>query len=239
MNDKLEIGITDKEKWNEKWNEIFKHYQNDKRHAYYINAFIKEGVNSVLEIGAGSVRDVECLNMINVNCFGIDYSKNAVDLAKELYPKFKNKFFEGDAFNMNMFADNQFDLSYHNGFWILFNNDNDIKKLLEEQIRVTKDMVIATVQNKNNDDFVKYFDKLSIKDPLYKIRFFSIDEMIKIMSPYFKKIEIIPVGKGKKYFEDEMINKGDLCRDKLYNYFNAVGLKHLQNSERLLCIGYK
>jgi hypothetical protein len=53
-----------------------------------------------------------------------------------------------------------------------------------------------------------------------------------------KSVKIIPVGKGKKYFEDEMINKGIVGREEIRLFFEENGLKNLNNSERLLCIGY-
>ena len=70
--------------WNKEWDLWFDHYQQDKRHAYYINAVLEDGVDSILEIAAGSFRDTNTLNMLGRNCHGIDFSQSAVSKAKEL-----------------------------------------------------------------------------------------------------------------------------------------------------------
>jgi hypothetical protein len=78
---------------------------------------------------------------------------------------------------------------------------------------------------------------MAIDDELYRIRFFEIEEMKELMGAHCKHVHIIPVGKGKKYFEDEIIYKGDALPESILHEFIQAGLKHLENSERLLCIG--
>ena len=236
--EKRNIGITNKKQWDDKWNGIFDHYQQDLRHSYYINAFLKQSDVKVLELGAGSFRDMANLNSLGVDCWGTDYSNTSVQLAKNQFEELQNKIFCSDAFKMQMIVDKEYDVTFHNGLWVLFNEDKDILKLAKEQARISKRIMIATVHNAHNQDFVDYFERLSKADELYKIRFFSIEEMTSILQTVCSKVEIVPVGKGKKYFEDMMISEGKFGREKLRSFFDEVGLKNLENSERLMCIGY-
>ena len=139
---------------------------------------------------------------------------------------------------MKMIKDKEYDVTFHNGLWVLFNDDNDILKLVKEQARISKRIIITTVHNAHNQEFIDYFKKLSKTDELYKIRFFSKEEMTNILLTVCDKVEIIPVGKGKKHFEDNMINEGKFSRIELKSFFDETGLNNLTNSERLLCIGH-
>lgn len=233
-----QIGITKQSEWDQKWKDIFYHYQQDLRHAYYINAVLESADRKVLEIGAGSFRDMALLNKLEVDCWGTDYSGTSVGLAKAHFSHLRSKIFQSDAFDMFEVADNEFDVSFHNGLWVLFNDDTDVLKLAKEQARISRNKIIATVHNGHNKKFVKYFHKLSQNDPLYKIRFYTMDEIQSLMLSVCSRVKIVPVGKGKKHFEDDMINRAIVGRLELSRYFEDVGLKCLENSERLLCIGY-
>ena len=235
---KINIGITEKKQWNDKWKNIFNHYQQDLRHSYYINAFLTQKDVKVLELGAGSFRDMANLNALGVDCWGTDFSNTTVQLAKNQFKELKKKIFCSDAFNMQMIENKEYDVTFHNGLWVLFNDNKDILKLVKEQARISKRIMISTVHNAHNHDFVNYFEKLSKTDELFKIRFFSKDEIKKILLTVCSKVEIIPVGKGKKHYEDKMINEGKCSRVELKSFFDETGLNNLENSERLLCIGY-
>lgn len=222
-------------KWNEKWKDIFNHYQHDLRHAYYIQAMLRKNETHILEIAAGSFRDMAALRRTGIDCEGMDFSTEAVNLAKKYFPEFAEKIHAMSAFSLP-FKDNYFDLSYHNGFWVLF-DDEKIKKLAEEQARISKYRIIATVHNAHNIQFLNYFKEKKETDPLYDIRFFEKDEISNLMSKVCKTVEIIPVGKGKKYHEDALISQGVEDPKILHNYLVSSGLQHLNTSERLLCIG--
>lgn len=221
--------------WDNEWMISFDHYQKDIRHAYYINAVLDE-YSKVLEIAAGSFRDVNKLNELGRNCWGLDFSGYAVENAKSIFPKYKNKIINGDAYDLP-FADKEFEVSYHNGFWGYF-NDEEIDRLLHEQVRVTNKLVIATVHNRHCQQFFDYFERKKIEDPLFNIRFFTKEEMINYLSAYCRKIKIIPVGKQKKYYEDDLINIG-LCDARyLKMSFDYHGENLIDCSERLMCIGF-
>ena len=236
MNSKIEIGIKTKEQWDQKWETIFDHYQQDLRHAYYIRAILNSNEKKIVELAAGSFRDTMALNTMNIDCYGTDYSSKTVSLAKKKFPVIADKLSEQNSFKIN-FLDKSFDLSFHNGFWVLFSNNEDILNLIQEQARITKYRIVATVHNAHNKSFVEYFHKLKENDPLYRIRFFEMDEIIELMKTATKNVKIIPVGKGKKYYEDYLINLGlddAKCIKKCFNYHK---LDLLNSSERLLCIG--
>lgn len=223
--------------WDETWARVFDHYQHDLRHAYYVNALLEEEDRSVLEIAAGSFRDMALLNRLGLYCAGMDHSAVSVEMARRQFPALAGQIFQGDAFRLEGVADAAYDVSYHNGFWILF-EDQAIQKLAAEQARVSRRKIIATVHNAHNPDFIDYFARMGETDPLYKIRFFEVDEMRALLAPVCRHVDIVPVGKGKKHLEDEMINRGMTSRAEMRAFFDQVGMTELRHSERLLCIGY-
>ncbi len=221
--------------WDDQWRGIFDHYQQDIRHAYYIRAILESRENNLLEIAAGSFRDMGALNRWGYTCVGIDYSSMSVLKAKEYFAGYADRIHRMNAFDIQ-FEDGTFDLSFHNGIWNYF-DDNQIKALLAEQARVTRYRVVATVHNKHNTQFVEYFNRLSQKDPLYNLRFFEVDEMVELMKMVCREVKVIPVGKGKKLYEDELINIGLGDASYLKRSFDYHGMNLLPVSERLMCIG--
>lgn len=134
------------------------------------------------------------------------------------------------------FPDNSFDFSYSNGVVGCFNND-DIKSIFKEQCRITRKRIAVTVHNRHNQQFWDYFQKKKQEDPLYAVRFFLIDEISDILKQFCTNITIIPVGKQKKYFEDDLINIGLSDPVFLKKSFDYHRLNLLDVSERLLCLG--
>ena len=221
--------------WDMKWKDIFEHYQQHLRHAHYIHAMLDARERHVLEIGAGSFRDMAELRRMGVDCEGIDFSRESVSLAKKQFPEFSDAIHQMSAFDMN-FSDEAFDVSYHNGVWVLF-DDAQIKSLAVEQARITRHRMIATVHNAHNRNFADYFDRMKVDDSLYDIRFFEIDEVSDLMRQVCSDVVVVPVGKGKKHHEDLLISNGITDPKILRTCFNVNGLKYLESSERLMCIG--
>lgn len=221
--------------WDKVWQKSFAHYQNDIRHAHYIRSQIKPHEKKLIEIAAGSFRDMAALRRLGVDCEGMDSSAESIDLAKNLHKEYAKKIHKMDAFELKI-PDKSFDLSFHNGFWGYF-SDEKIKKLAQEQARITNGRMIATVHNAHNKGFLEYFNKVKKNDPLYDIRFFSLEEMHALLSDTCTNIKIIPVGKAKRSHEDLLI-KCSLTHPKLLNwYLLRSKYKYLTSSERLLCIG--
>lgn len=221
--------------WDRKWVDIFAHYQNDIRHGHYIHALLHRDERHILEIAAGSFRDVAALNRWGRTGTGMDFSEEAVRLAKEQFPEYVSRFHQMSAFDMS-FSDKSFDVTYHNGFWILF-SDKEILALAKEQARVTRKRMIVTVHNGHNSQFVGYFDRMRQSDPLYDIRFFSVEEITHLMRTVCDDVQVIPVGKQKKRWEDWLIKNGCTHPLLLRPCLQWQGHALLDNSERLLCIG--
>lgn len=221
--------------WDRKWVDIFAHYQNDIRHGHYVHALLHRAEKEVLEIAAGSFRDVAALNRWGRLGTGMDFSEEAVRRAKEQFPEYAPRFHQMSAFDM-AFPDKSFDVSYHNGFWILF-SDKELLALAREQARITRKRMIVTVHNGHNRQFVEYFARMGQTDPLYDIRFFHKDEIAELMRTVCTDVQVIPVGKQKKRWEDWLIAKGldhPLVLRKCLQWQKQA---FLDNSERLLCIG--
>lgn len=221
--------------WDDEWERIFDRYQRDTRFAYYVYSILNAGERVILEIGAGSYRDMAKLNEWGLECHGLDFSDASVQKARIQFPEYKDLMFADDAFQMP-FSDKYFDVSYHNGFWGCF-SDDQIVHLGREQARVTRGRMIAAVHNAHNQEFVDYFKRLQIDDPLYRARFFTIDEIDSAMRRYCSDVAVIPVGKQKKYYEDYLINLGLGTRENLRKCFRYHKDELLKVSERLLCIG--
>lgn len=221
--------------WDKKWADIFDHYQNDLRHAYYIHALLEDDERHVLEIGAGSFRDMAELRRRGIDCEGMDFSPESVARARLQFPEMANAIHHMSAFDMP-FHDKAFDVTYHNGVWVLF-SDEQIKELSTEQARITRNRIIATVHNAHNKKFVEYFERKKAEDPLYDIRFFKMDEIAELMRESCHQVTIVPVGKGKQYHEDLLIKNGVTDPAILRACLTESGLNHLENSERLMCIG--
>ncbi|MBD2358450.1 class I SAM-dependent methyltransferase [Tolypothrix sp. FACHB-123] len=227
--------LSNKKYWNLEWEKIFDRYQNDPRFAYYLYAVLEDNEKKILELGAGSFRDMQKLNKWGLECYGIDFSDKSVEKAKKQFPEYSDLIIQSNAFDLP-FDDKYFDVSYHNGFWSCF-SDNDIKLLAYEQARVTKKRMIIAVHNAHNPAFIEYFNRLKVDDPLYSARFFTISEVTSMIETCCSEIQIIPVGKGKKFYEDYLINLGLGARDNLRKCFEYHKMDLLETSERLLCIG--
>ena len=92
--------FNDKDLRDLKWNKIFDHYQNDPRFAFYIYAVLKNNEKRVLEIGAGSFRDMAKLNQWGVECYGIDFSKTSIEKAKRRFTEYTKYIIKADSFEL-------------------------------------------------------------------------------------------------------------------------------------------
>ena len=221
--------------WDSKWTSIFDQYQRDLRHAYYIRSLLKKDEHKVLELGAGSFRDMAALRRMHIDCYGMDFSAESAARAKQAFPEHANRIKQMSAFEMS-YPDKFFDVSYHNGFWVLF-SDDQIDELAREQARVTRKRMMATVHNGHNRQFVEYFDRMKHTDPLYDIRFFQADELAALMGKVCDEVVVIPVGKGARRHEDWLIKMGITHPAIIRSYLKLSGQSLIESSERLLCIG--
>ncbi len=132
--------------------------------------------NSVLEIAGGSCRDSRYLADHGFQAVGSDFEQKTIEYLQDRFPASPLKLQREDAFHLS-FQDNVFDITFSNGFWILFDDNRDITSLIKEQARVTRKYMISFLHNGDNIKLKKTFQEKSEKDPLYNIRFFYKDEI--------------------------------------------------------------
>ncbi len=232
----LNKDLQDRLSWNSKWIYLFKQYQADLRHGYYIASLLKNQEWTVLEIGAGSFRDIALLGRLGYSIGGLDFSELSCEKVKMEFPEFSERFWCGDAFNTNL-NDNEYDVSYSNGFIGCF-DDLQIDLLLKEQVRITKKIIISTVHNAHNIRFREYFDNKTAVDSIYSLRFFTINEISNIFKKLDLNFVIYPVGKAYVAGEDLMIKDG-ASMPEIREYIISQNDHALEASERLMVVAHK
>jgi hypothetical protein len=137
---------------------------------------------SILEIAGGSCRDSRYLHASGHDAIGSDGDAETVALVRERLA--------GSGFPVRLedaaalsFPDRSFDVVFHNGLWVVFQADDQIRALLNEQLRVTRQFAVAIVHNALNRRLVRRFASLAENDPLYSIRFFEPDQIRELLQP--------------------------------------------------------
>jgi hypothetical protein len=130
----------------------------------------------VLEIAGGSCRDSRHLAEQGVAAIGSDFDRKTLEWLAQRFPASPLQLAREDASAMTL-ADGAVDLTFHNGFWVLFSDDDRVRALLREQARVTRRVVVAMVHNADNPRIVAAFAAKARTDPLYAIRFFRRAEL--------------------------------------------------------------
>lgn len=218
--------------WDGLWKEHFGAYQGDIRHAYYIAAVRRRREHRILEMAAGSFRDLNALNRWGLDCEGVDFSDESVAKARESFPDLADKIRKMDAGRLE-YPDRAFDLTFHNGLWVLF-DDAQISVLAAEQARVTRFRMIATVHNAHNHSFKEKFAEWGKDSPLYRIRFFQVEEIESLMRTVCSRVTVLPVTAPRM---DRLIYRrlGLMPFRVAYRLLGAR--QPLETSERLMCIG--
>jgi hypothetical protein len=157
MNNATPGGLQNNADWDGIWRQCFGEYQSDIRHAYYVAAVRRRSETRILEIAAGSFRDMAALNRWGWSCEGIDFSAECVDKARKAFPLLVDKIRSMDAKRLD-YGKGAWDLTYHNGLWGYF-DDTAILELAKEQARVTQGRMIATVHNAHNRAFKSMFEE--------------------------------------------------------------------------------
>ena len=147
----------------------------------------------VLEIAGGSCRDSRYLADQGVDATGSDFDQRTLDYLRQRFPHSPLVLSREDAAAMTL-PDRSVDLSMHNGFWVLFPDNDQVVALLREQVRVTRRVVVALVHNADNPRVVAAFARKAKVDPLYDIRFFHREELATLvqaagLSPRSVRIE--------------------------------------------------
>ena len=151
---------------------------------------------TVLEIAGGSCRDSRYLATKGFSSLGTDFDEKTI---KYLLSKPQPKNFQlkvEDGFNIS-FGDSSFDTTFSNGFWVCFNDNSKLEKLLLEQFRITKKYLVCLVHNAANNSLKNEFANKAEEDSLYNIRFFSKRELLDIVynsKINYKSIKIYKFG---------------------------------------------
>ena len=230
-----------KEFWSKSWKQHLEKYLNTTpRAGIFIKNYFRD-IKSILEIAGGSCRDSRYLAYNGYEVTGSDFDENTLNyLQKERFLNDKLKYSKEDAFSLS-FKENSFDLIFHNGFFVLF-NDEDISQMLKEQERVSRKYIVIFVHNIENIKLANDFAKKSKEDDLYDIRFFSKDEIKNIVKDSgikYKDIKILKFGgfvdafyrkKLKKTIPNIIYPFSSFLIPKLYQ------LQRWEKTERICCI---
>lgn len=113
-------------------------------YGHMINIFLRKMPNSVLDIGCGAGINLPLSKWFDfIDYTGIDYAEKTLEHSKKMYPNIH--FQVQDAFNLNL--ETKFDLAIISGVLILYKNESDRLKLLENAKNILKDdgLLIAIV----------------------------------------------------------------------------------------------
>jgi hypothetical protein len=231
-----------KEFWNESWIKHIEIYLNSTPRA---GIFIKEyfcNISSILEIAGGSCRDSRYLANSGFDVTGSDFDEKTLKyLQEERFPHDELKYSKEDAFSLT-FRTSSFELIFHNGFFILFDDNNQLNEMLKEQARVSKRYIIFFVHNSENKGLIKRFKIKSEEDELYKIRFFDKNEIVSIVKEShidYKSIRVMKFGGFFDTFYKKKFKK--IVPNILYPFRKKIIPKLYQfqrwkNTERVCCI---
>lgn len=201
--------FADKLFWSEAWARHIEEYLSaPPRCGYWLASLFPRNM-SVLEIAAGSFRDCRYLFTIGFDARGCDFDRKTIEYLHTKYPSSMPPLFCEDAFAFS-FDDKSFDLSFSNGFWVLFKENEKIISLLHEQARITRKFIISLVHNAENKPLVDSFQLQSIQDPLYDIRFFSRKELFNLISTsniHIKSITLCKFGGRVDIFLNKKIKR--------------------------------
>lgn len=220
--------------WTSSWKKHFEEYAHHAPlQAFYLSFILQLKELKLLEIAAGSFHDTACLNSWGGECLGIDSCPTVLAMARQQYPHLAGKISRMNAERLG-FRDKAFDLSYHNGFFVYF-EDRQIRRLLEEQTRVTRRILVCSVHNQLNTFAVRKFDRLSRRDALYRLRFFHPDEMRRLLKPYCREVMIFPFNIPEF---DHKIAAGRDVNSLKTEYLHHYSRAGLERGHRLMAVGY-
>lgn len=163
--------------WDQQWKKWFSRYsKGNPRLGKWIRATYSIRGKKVLEIGGASGRESRWLAAVAESVTCVDFAPQAISLLASSELPANMAVLQADANNLP-FPDGAFDLSFHKGVWILFEDDQQLAALLREQLRVTRTTALAIVQNTLNTKQVSEAKAKSQKDALFAFRFFTPHEL--------------------------------------------------------------
>ncbi len=174
-------GSESKKEWNSLWEKYLAVYlKAPPRLGYWISSYFPPPL-SVLEIAAGSACDSLFLARQGYRTLATDNNEWVVEKVSEKFSHLSDfTYLVENAFSFS-FPDRVVDLSFSNGFWVLFSDDELLRSLAREQARVTGKYMVVVVHNIENKKLVNTFKEKAVSDPLYDVRFFSREELVEII----------------------------------------------------------
>ena len=163
--------------WESAWARHIEQYLSaPPRTGYWIQQRLPLKGRNILEIAGGSCRDSRYLALEGINATGSDFEKKTLDYLEGRFKDSPLKLRQADGFSLP-FHDDEFFATFHNGFWVLF-SDADIRKLAIEQARITSRYMVVLAHNRLNARLVERFKSKAKTDDLYRIRFFTPEELV-------------------------------------------------------------
>lgn len=176
----LDKSLKSSDDWSDSWvQHIEKYLAAPPRCGIWLYSYFSRKTLSFLECAGGSCRDSRFLFEKKLQSVGSDFDEKTLNYLFRRFSDIKFPLSKEDAFALS-FDDDTFDVVFHNGFWIYF-DDVKILSLLKEQARVSKRYAVVLVHNARNQALVDRFKEMSVKDVLYKARFFDIDALEEIL----------------------------------------------------------
>jgi len=164
--------------WDELWKKNMLSYTKGAPRTGVFLLRLFPNARTYLELGAGSARDSFYLSQLGKAATASDFSPEAVEQWPEIYSQdFRGR--QIDVFDIDA-PDAAFDVTFHNGLYVLLDNDQ-IRRAIVEQRRVTRQAMVIIVHNKRNTRLVRAFEALSETDPLFRIRFFEPEEIMSLV----------------------------------------------------------
>ena len=118
-------------------------------HSTLFEEIILEAPSKILEIGVGTGSMSIFLSHLGFSIIGADNNEKVINKASKLSEKLNGnvEFVKADAYNLvDKFGTDHFDIIFSQGFFEHF-NDNEIKKLINEQLKVGKVIFISVPSN--------------------------------------------------------------------------------------------
>lgn len=174
----MSAPVTESKSWDALWDQKMAQYLNTTpRTGIFVDVLFPQAT-SFLELGAGSARDAYYLSQRGKAATASDFSESALETWKRIYGEsFSTKLV--DAFNIDA-RDRAYDVTFHNGLYVLF-EDDQIERLIVEQHRVSSQAMVIITHNKRNVRLESTLKERAKSDPLYRIRFFDAEDIVALV----------------------------------------------------------
>jgi ubiquinone/menaquinone biosynthesis C-methylase UbiE len=181
----MTAALTTSAFWDDAWSHKLADYLSARpRTGQYMAARLPRRTDGILEVGAGSARDSIYLSRVGYRgVVASDFSPKCIEELGRRFPDRARMFRVADAFALP-FPDKSFDVVFHNGLFVNFRDDDDIVRMLKEQVRVARKWIVALVHNGENERLVAEFKRQAKTDPIFDLRFFTRGDVRGIASPF-------------------------------------------------------